>query len=71
MGVGEVGPKETTATAFGSVACSLPLGSKLDQRRKIHALPLQCRPLSLVGIGTVNHFENSFQPIKTLPDHDC
>lgn len=68
---GEVGPKETTATALGSVACSLPLGSKLDQRRKIHTLPLQCRPLSLVGIGTVNHFGNSFQLIKTLPDCDC
>ncbi len=67
----EVGLKETTGTALGSVACSLPLGSKLDQRRKIHALPLQCRPLSLVGIGTVNHFGNSFQLIKMLPDRDC
>lgn len=63
--------KETTGTALGSVACCLLLGSKLDQRRKIHALPLQCRPLSPVGIGTVNHFGNSFQLIKILPDRDC
>ena len=70
-GVGEVGPKETTGTALGSVACSLPLGSKLDQQRKIHTLPLQCRPLSPVGIRTVNHFANSFQLIKMLPDRDC
>lgn len=68
---GAVGPKDTTGTALGSVACCLPLGSKLDQQRKIHPLPLQCRPLFLVGIGTVNHFGNSFQLIKMLPDRDC
>lgn len=68
---GEVGPRETTGAVLGSVTGCPPLGSKLDQRRKIHALPLQCRPLSLVGIGTVNHFGNSFQLIKILPDRDC
>lgn len=50
--------------------CFQPFGSTLDQWRKIHSA-LQCRPLSLLGIWTVNHFENSFQLIKTLPDRDC
>lgn len=68
---GEVGPKETTGTALGSVACCLPHGSKLDRRGEVHALLIQCGPLSPVGIGTVNHFGNSFQLIKILPDRDC
>lgn len=65
------GAAEITGTARGSVACCLPLGSKLDQRRKIHAQPAQCSPLSPDRIGTVNHFGNSFQLIKILPDRDC
>lgn len=65
------GAKETTGTALGSVACCLPHGSKVDWRREIHAPLLQCGPLSPVGIGTVNHFGNSFQLIKILPDRDC
>lgn len=66
-----MGPEETAATALKSVAWTLPLGSILDQRRKIHALPLQCRSLSLFCIGTINYFGNSFQLIKTVPDRDC
>lgn len=64
-------PKETTGTALVSVAFRLPLGSKLDQGRKIHILLLQSGPLSLDRIRTVNHFGNSFQLIKILPDCDC
>lgn len=67
----EGGYRNNGGTALGSVACCLPLGSKLDQRRKIHAQPSQCRPLSPDRIGTVNHFGNSFQLIKILPDRDC
>lgn len=70
FGGGEL-QKQRGGTALGSVACCLPLGSKLDQRRKIHAQPSQCRPLSPDRIGTVNHFGNSFQLIKILPDRDC
>lgn len=68
---GDAAPKETTATALVSVAFRLPLASKLDQGRKIHILLLQSGPLSLDRIRTVNHFGNSFQPIKILPDCDC
>lgn len=67
---GRVVPKETTGTALVSVAFRLPLGSKLDQGRKIHILLLQSGPLSLDRIRTVNHFGNTFQLIKILPDCD-
>lgn len=68
---GDVATEETLGTALVSVAFRLPLGSKLDQGRKILVLILQSGPLSLDRITTVNHFENSFQLIKVLPDCDC
>lgn len=63
--------KETTGTALVSVVVRMPLGSKLHQGTKIHILHLQSGPLSREGNRTVNHFGNSFQLIKILPDCDC
>lgn len=70
-GEGRWGLKKQQRLLLGLSPVPCLLAVNLISKEKYTLLPLQCRPLSLVGIRTINHFGNSFQLIKTLPDRDC
>lgn len=71
--VGGGGKPKAASTAIGFVALLFCLfGSSGDRRRKHERSAFYNEGLCfLIGIWTINHFLNSFQLIKTVPDRDC
>lgn len=67
------GKPKALSTAIGFVALLFwHLGSRADRWSKHkHSLFYNTGLCFLISIWTINHFLNSFQLIKTVPDCDC